>query len=90
MIRIIAKGIASILLEIATATLTIAIVLLVTSAYITARLVGVDWQLGRIAKMVKVARDLLAVGISAKRSQGQNDQTGTVIEPSETVAVETV
>lgn len=67
MIRIIARGLAALLLEVATALFTIAILLLVGSAYISARIVGISIRTNRVAAAIKIVRDLLAVGIDSRR-----------------------
>lgn len=72
MIKVVAKAIASILLELATSLIAVALMLLVTSAWVTARMVGVSWQENRVAGLIKVGRDLLAVGLDAKRRSAQN------------------
>lgn len=70
MIKILARGIASILLEVATALLVIALTLGVLSAYITARIVGANLPTaGRIGMATKLSRDLLAVAIDWRRKQ---------------------
>jgi uncharacterized membrane protein len=67
MLKIVTRGIAMILLEIGTAAFTLALFAVILSAYITARVVGVTPKSNRTAAMVRVARDLLAMGIDAKR-----------------------
>jgi hypothetical protein len=83
MIRIIARGIASLLLEIASAILTVALVLLVMSAYITSRIVGVSLPTNKVAMATKVGRDALAMILSMRRNAAiaaRSDQTGLVAD----------
>lgn len=67
MIKVIARGLATILLEIGTAAFTLALFAVILSAYITARVVGVSPKSNRTAAFVKVSRDLLAMGIDMRR-----------------------
>lgn len=67
MIKVVARGLAAILLEIGTAAVTLALFAIILSAYITARVVGVTPKSNRTAAFVKVGRDLLAMGIDARR-----------------------
>lgn len=69
MIRIVLRAVCTILLEVATALLTIAIGLIVISAYVTARFVGVNIKTNKVASLVRVGHDLLAMAIDAKRKQ---------------------
>jgi hypothetical protein len=67
MIRIVARGLAAILLEVATAAAFVTLTLVALSAYILARFVGINARTNKTATAVKVVRDLLAMGIDAKR-----------------------
>jgi hypothetical protein len=67
MIRILARGLAAMLLEIATAAAFIALVMVALSAYLLARFVGINVRTNKTATAIKVARDLLAMGIETKR-----------------------
>ena len=70
MIRIIMRGIAAILLEVATTAVIIAVALLALSAYLTARFVGVNTKLSRRTSIaMKLARDLMALGAQQKKQE---------------------
>jgi len=71
MIRLICRTLAAILLDIATAAIAAGIVLLTLSAYLTARVVGVQSpSYGRGATVaMRLVRDGVALAMNAKRAR---------------------
>lgn len=67
MIRVLMSSIANIMLELATVLISVGILLLVGSGYLVARFVGVNVHTNRVATLIKVGRDLIAMGVDAKR-----------------------
>lgn len=74
MIRLLARTLAAILLEVATVTLLIAVILVVVSAYLTGRFVGIDPKISRrLGLAMKVGRDVLAMGVASRRRPPEGD-----------------
>lgn len=67
MIRIIGRGVAQFLLQLATTLVIIAVVCLGLSAWVAARMIGVQPRFSRSNAAMGVVRDALALAIDAKR-----------------------
>jgi hypothetical protein len=67
MIRLLARGICAVLLDVASFAVFLALVCIGLSAYLTSRVVGVSY--GRRTEMaIKIVNQVMASGLTAKRN----------------------
>ena len=67
MIRNVGRALAAVTLELATLCIVVAVVLLGLSAYLTARVIGVNKRFNRTEAAMTVVRDAMALAVDAKR-----------------------